>query len=63
MFEFNLTKNELEALNTLITACVDPEDHTLPSWDYMGQNVWEMDFDGDESEVASECAIETADVA
>ncbi len=63
MFEFNLDQNELEALDSLLTACVNSEENTLPSWNYMGQNVWTMDYDGDAPEVASEWAIKTADVA
>ena len=63
MFEFNLDENELEALDSLIMTFVDPEGNTLPSWDYMGQNVWEMDLVGDAPELASEWTIETADVA
>jgi hypothetical protein len=63
VFELNLNQNELDALNTLIVACIDPEVNTLPSWDYMGQNIWTMNFDGDVPEVASIWAIETADVA
>ena len=63
MFEFNLNNNELEALDTLLTACVDREESTRPSWNYMGQDIWKMDFDGDVSKWASEWIIETADVA
>ena len=63
MFEFNLDQNELEALDSLLTACVNSEENTLPSWNYMGLNVWTMDYDGDAPEVASEWAIKTADVA
>ena len=63
MFEFNLNQNELEALDNLILTSILPKDNTLPAWDYMGQNVWEMDLVGDASELASEWTIETADVA
>jgi hypothetical protein len=63
VFEFNLETNELEALDALLTACVDQEENLLPSWTYMGQDIWKMEFDGDAPEMASEWAIKTADVA
>ena len=63
MFEFNLNQNELEALDTLLTACLDSEENMLPVWNFMGQDIWKMDFDVDAVEVASKWAVETADVA
>ena len=63
MFEFNLNQDELEALESLLSTRVNVEENRLPSWNYMGQNVWTMDYDGDAPEVASEWAIKTADVA
>jgi len=63
VFEFNLNQNELDALDAVLTACLDSEENTLPVWNFMGQDIWKMDFDVDAVEVASQSAVETADVA
>jgi len=63
VFEFNLNQDELEALDSLLSTRVNVEGNRLPSWNYMGQNIWTMDLDGDASDVASDWTIETADVA
>ncbi|MBA3867728.1 MAG: hypothetical protein H0X30_01090 [Anaerolineae bacterium] len=63
MFEFNLNQNELEALDTLLTTCLDSEVNMLPAWNFMGQDIWKMDFNVDAVEITSTWAAETADVA
>ncbi|MEP6984182.1 MAG: hypothetical protein ABI970_01190 [Chloroflexota bacterium] len=63
MFEFNLNQNELEALDALLTTCLDSEENMLPVWNYMGQDIWKMDFNVDDVEITSTWAAETADVA
>ncbi len=63
MFEFELKTNELYALDALVESAVKSETNLLPSWTYMGQDVWTMDFDIDAPETAAELIIETADVA
>ena len=63
MFEFNLNPNELEALDALLTTCLDSDENVLPAWTFMGQDVWKMDFDVDAVEVVATWAAETADVA
>ena len=51
MFELTLNHNELEALDSLLMACIDQKG-TLPAWNYKGQNIWEMDFDREAPQIA-----------
>ena len=63
MFEFNLNQNEMKALDALLTTCLDSEENLLPAWNFMGQDIWKMDFNVDAVEVTATWAAETADVA
>ena len=63
VFEFKFSHSELEALDAILKACIEQYKDTLPAWNYMGQNVWDMNFDGDGHDAIGEWAIETASVA
>jgi hypothetical protein len=63
MFEFDEHFAELEAMESEL-ALFQSEDHCmLPSWSYIGADVWKLDFDTNAVESPQEWRLQTVDMA
>jgi len=63
MFEFDEHFDELEALESELTLSSFENGIMLPSWSYVGNDVWKLNLDVDSFETLEEWRIETVDVA
>jgi len=63
MFEFDEHFDELEALESELTLSSFENGIMLPSWSYVGNDVWKLNLDVDSFETLQEWRIETVDVA
>ena len=63
MFEFDEHFAELEAMESELTLSEYEDQRMLPSWSYIGADVWKLDFDVDSMETLQEWRLQTVDVA
>lgn len=63
MFEFDEHFDELETLESELTLSSFENGIMLPSWSYVGNDVWKLNLDVDSFETLEEWRIETVDVA
>jgi hypothetical protein len=63
MFEFDEHFAELEVLESGLVFSECEEQGMLPSWSYVGSDVWKLDLDIDSLEIAQEWRLQTVDMA
>ena len=61
MFEFDEHFAELEAMESELALSQNEEQCMLPTWSYLGSDVWKMDFEA--FEPSQEWQLQTVDVA
>jgi len=63
MFEFDEHFDELEIMEAEGYLLQAGEESALPSWAYVGNDVWKLNLDVDASAISHEWRVETEDVA
>ncbi len=63
MFEFDEHFDELEAMEAEGYVLLAEEENKLPSWAYVGNDVWKLSLDVEASAISHEWQAETEDVA